>query len=261
MKDLPSFKTFLALTSRNFKIIVKQLRETLVDGIIFALLNMLLFIYLFPVIGMSADLIGPVFLGSLVSLFFNLGFSLSLRIVFDLKFRRFLDYQLTLPISLFWLFSSYVLAFFAELFMSTTPIIIFSLFILRTKIQLMHANWLLFIIIYLLILLFFSILFLALGILYEYTWFLDNIWPRRLAPLLILGCVYVPWSKVYNLSSIIGSILLVNPITYVSEGLRSSLLGTNGYISPLLCITVLIASIVLSVMLLMYSVKKQLNPV
>lgn len=260
MKDLPQFKTFLALTRRNLKIIFKQLSKPLIDGGIFAVLNMLLFVYLFPVIGMSNDLIGPVFLGSFVSIFFSLGFSMALRIVFDLKYERFIDYQLTLPISLFWLFSSYVIAFFFELFMSTAPILILSLIVLQTKTHFMQMNWPLFIFIYILILFFFSILFLAFGILYEYTWFLDNVWPRRLAPLIGLGCVYVPWMKVYHLSTTIGAALLLNPITYVSEGLRSSLLG-KGYISPLLCIAVLMVSIVLSALLLVHSIKKQLNPV
>lgn len=256
-----SFSVFLALTQRNLKIMIKQLYETLIDGLVLALINMLLFVYLFPVIGMSEQLIGPVFLGSLVSIFFNLGFSMALRIVFDLKHERFIDYQLTLPISLFWLFTSYIIAFFIELFISTAPIIGFSLFILKTKIHLAQVNWPLFMLVYLLILLFYAVLFLALGFLYEYTWFLDNVWPRRLTPLVVLGCVYVPWAKVNDLSSTIGKIFLLNPTTYVSEGLRSTLLGPSGYISPFICIAVLIACIALSVLLLIYSVKKQLNPV
>ena len=92
-----NFFHFFALTRRNCKIIFKELSEPLVDGVILTGLNVLLFVYLFPAMGMPENLIAPIFLGSLLSMFFNLGFSLAVRIVLDIQYKRFIDYQLTLP--------------------------------------------------------------------------------------------------------------------------------------------------------------------
>lgn len=255
-----NFLTFYALTKRNIKTIRSQLTDTIIDGIILTSLNVLVFGYLFPAMGMSAQLVAPVFLGSLLTMFFNLGFSLAMRVVFDIKFNRFIDYHLTLPISKAWLFASYILAFFAELFISTTPVLVFGLFALQSKIPLENAQWLLFVGIYLLALLFFSIFFLALGLLYPYVWFIDNIWPRRLTPLIICGSVYVPWFRVNQLSPLLGRLFLLNPVTYVAEGLRSSLLNNPLFLSPLLCSSALIISSIVGLLLLKQSIKK-LNPV
>lgn len=256
-----SFFTFLALTRRNVGILHQKLLESLVDSLILTSINVLLFGYLFPTMGMSSTLVAPVFLGSLISMFFNLGFSLAIRSVFDLKFERFIDYQLTLPITTTWLFASYAVAYFIELFVSTTPTIAFGLFALRSKISFAQADWMLFSIIYILILSFFSLLFLAISFLYNYTWFLDNVWPRRLTPLIVFGSVYAPWYRINEISRPLGMLLLCNPITYVSEGLRSSLLGDPRFLSPGVCIGALTVSIGLAIVLLIYSVKKQLNPV
>lgn len=251
-----NFLVYCALLARSFKTLKQQLPNTIIDGIILTSLNVLVFGYLFPAMSMPESLVAPVFLGSLITMFFNLGFTLATRMVRDLKFTRFIDYLLTLAMDKKWLFGYYVSSFVIELAVSTIPILILGLWALSGKIDLSHANWPLFILVYFMGITLFSIMFLSISFLYPYLWFIDNIWPRRLTPLVISGSVYAPWQRIYQLSPGLGYFFLLNPITYVAEGLRSSLLGGPNYIATPICIGALCIALVGALGLLSHSVKK-----
>lgn len=251
-----NFAVYRALIGRSFKTVKYQLPNTLIDGLLLTSLNVLVFGYLFPAMSMPEALVAPVFLGSLITMFFNLGFTLATRLVRDLKFTRFIDYLLTLPMNKKWLFAYYVSSFIIELTISTTPIVVFGLWALSGKINLMHANWPLFTLVYFLSIMLLAVLFLSISFLYPYLWFIDNIWPRRLTPLVITGSVYAPWERIYQLSPKLGNFFLLNPITYIAEGLRSTLLGGSHFIAAPLCIGALCIWLIASIGLLNLSVKK-----
>ncbi len=256
-----SMRVFLALLKRTFFVIVPQLKNTLIDGLFLTSIYVLLFGYLYPEMGMRSNFIGPVFIGSILTLLCSLSFSLAVRMVNDLKYQRFIDYLFTLPIAKTWLFGWYVASFLIELVLATAPLLMFGLFLLRNKIDLTHLQLPLFIPIYAASVLFCSICFLAFSILYDYEWFFDNIWPRRLTPCLIASCSMFPWQKVHAFSPLIGKLFLLNPVTYIAEGLRGALFDPALSLSPLVCLGMLCICNGLAVCLLIHSVKKTFNTV
>lgn len=256
-----SLTVFLALTHRSYKMIRSNFSSLIVDGIVLICVNAAVFGYLFPAIGMSSQFIAPAFLGSTMRLFLNIGYGISLQLVNDITFKRYIDYLLTLPMGKNWLISSFVLRFAIELIIITLPLLAGGLFLLSNKISLTHAQWPLFAIIYLMTVLFFAMLFAALAFLSPYDWFMRNLWPRRLAPMMVFSSALVPWKPIYALSPAIAIPFLLNPITYISEGLRSSLLESDNYISPMICLGMLLFFITLIWFLLRYAFNKSLNPV
>jgi ABC-2 type transport system permease protein len=63
-------------------------------------------------------------------------------------------------------------------------------------------------------------------------------------PITFLGCVYYPWAALYPIRWLqIG--VLINPIVYMSEGLRSALTPTLPHMSPLLILVMLVFFLVL----------------
>ena len=135
-----SMRVFLALLKRTFFVIVPQLKNTLIDGLFLTSIYVLLFGYLYPEMGMRSNFIGPVFIGSILTLLCSLSFSLAVRMVNDLKYQRFIDYLFTLPIAKTWLFGWYVASFLIELVLATAPLLMFGLFLLRNKIDLTHLQ-------------------------------------------------------------------------------------------------------------------------
>ncbi|MFZ5954672.1 MAG: hypothetical protein ACOYT8_06275 [Candidatus Dependentiae bacterium] len=254
-------RVFFALLRRDIRFIGHTLLKDLIDAGILCLLQVLVFGRLLPLLGMSIANVGPLYLVNICQILFLLGFNLAFNLVFDLKFDRFIQYHFTLPISKRWLFAQYVCSFMLKCITISLPLVSLGLFLLRDIILLSHANWLQFGIMYTTSMIFFALLFLTLSFKYEYKWFLDNIWPRRLSPLFLLSASFFPWYKVKAFSNFFGYLFLLNPITYIIEGFRTTLLGGNYYLPFWLCLSVLVCSIAGLIVLLTNAVYKRLNPV
>lgn len=255
-----SFRIFWALTRRDVYILSKQIKDFLIDGAVIFCTRITVFCFLFPAMGMSPELIGPLYVGGVLSLFFNITFAQSVRVVFDLKFNQLINYHLGLPINRNWLWIQKIVSFSINGACFTAPIIIGGTLLLKSLIMNMQLSIIAFTVMYLLTLLFFSIFFLMLAFNHPYDWFLSNIWPRRLTPLFCFSSIMFPWKLVYAFWPPLGLLFLCNPFTYIAEGLRSSLLGSDQFISYSICIPVLICSIGLAWLGLLSSIKKRLNP-
>ncbi len=239
---LHNFRVFCALLRRDLKILKKNLVQSLINGLIVAAIELSIVVVFFPRMGMPVQLSAPLFLGSLVFLLFNLGFPFAFSMVYNLKFSRFIDYQLTLPLPKRWLFAEYIINFIIQVFITTLPIIVLGIICLGNLISFEQTNWFYFFGIHLLSILFFSVFFHMCSFQFSFTWFIENIWTRVLGPLLLLSSTFYIWHRVYAVSKTIGYLFLLNPITYIAEGLRASLLGGSQYLPPLLCITAIIMS-------------------
>lgn len=251
-----------ALLSRNFTIFYRhRLRGLCIDNITIFAVSVITFGFLFPALGMPTSLIAPIYIGSITSIMFWLGFSHSMRFIFDLNFTHVIDFQLLLPLPKTWLFATYILYTMLEMCIISVPLCSLGILALYQYFVPLHPQLLLFILLYILILFFFSILFLFLSLHYDFSWFMSNIWPRRLSILFSISTNFLVWKQVYYLKPNIGYLLLFNPTTYATEGLRSTLLNSAEYIAPWWCILGLIVYTIPVVILLFHSIKKRLDPV
>jgi len=252
---------FWALLRRDLKIIRQSIFSELLDVGCLLTMQVLVFGKFLPLMGMPQENIAPLYLVSICQMLFLLGFNLAFNRVFDLKFDRFIEYHLSLPLNKKWLFGEYIVSFMIKCLVVSLPLVTAGLFLLRSVISLAHANWILFFIMYLLALLFFALFFQFLSFYYEFHWFLDNVWPRRLSPLFLLSASFFTWHKVYHFSKPLGIFFLCNPFTYITEGFRSTLLGGYPYLPIVYCVSVIALCNVLLIRLLAHAVKKTLNPV
>lgn len=256
-------KTAYAIFKRDLYVIRSRLRTIMIDSFIVLMVQVITFGYLFPLLGMPIIFIPPLYIGSIVSFIFFLSFGYGLRLVFDLKHNRFFEYHLILPLEKKWLFAAYLAAFVVETTTITLPIIIIGILLLGNHFILYTPAWILFAILYLLTMILFNLIFLTLSFRYEFDWFMQNVWPRRLTPLFCFSPIFFTWYSVYSFSPYCAYALLFNPITYVTEGLRAGLLaGSDYYYIPILpAIMVTGISSLLSMWLLSLGIKKRLDPV
>jgi hypothetical protein len=254
-------KIFWALLKRDLLWMKRNTASTVVDCIAPLLTQITVFGYLFPLFGMAPSLIGPVYLGSMLNLFIQLGYSFVLKIAFDLNGNRFIDYHLTLPIPKKWLFASYAVSHMIETAIVTIPLISGGIILLHQYIPIHHINVVGFISMFLAMLCFLSTFFMLLGYSFELSWILHNIWPRILVPLWLFSAGLVPWHATSSWSPILGYIMLASPITYLAEGMRSALLGGSQYIPWYLCLIPLCVCTVVNIILFSIRVQKRLDPV
>ena len=255
------FLIFSALLSRDIKWMMHNFTNTMIDCLGPLITQIITFGYLFPLFGMEKSMVGAVYLGSILNLFVQLGYALVLKIAFDLNANRFIDYHLTLPLPKKWLFSSYIISHMIETALVTIPLIFGGILFLQQYIPLANINWIGFMCVFIAMLAFLSTFFLMLGYSFKLSWILDNIWPRILVPMWLFSAGLVPFKTVYAWWPQLGYVMLLSPITHISEGLRSSLIGTDNYISWEYCVIPLLLWTVLNIFLLTNRIYKRLDPV
>lgn len=250
---------FFSLLKRDLKIIKSKFLGIFIDNIIILAVTIILFGFLMPELGMPKELIAPIFIGNTVMTLFELGFSLGTKLVNDIKFNRFIDYQLCLPLSLTWLIAEYIVNFVIEACIFTLPLLALGIVLLGDKFIIYKTSWLAFSFMYPLVLVFFATLFLFFSFAYEYHWFFANIWARRLELLFTFGSVFIVWKRLYAFSKFWGTIFLLNPVTYATEGIRSTLIGGDNFLPFWICIIGVSIGIVINLFLLFPSMKRKLD--
>lgn len=256
------FSIFLVLLRRDLITLRYILPGMLIDSCILLLSSLLVFAGFLPHLGLPAQMIGPLYIGSQISLFFFIGYTFALKKTADLQFNRFIDYQTALPLPNWYIFAEYIIFFMIESTITTLPLLVVGMYVLGSKMGLLSINIFFFGIMFFLTVLFVSSFFLMLSFYYQYHWFMRNIWPRRLTPLFVLSCNIMTWHSVNNFSPFFGKILLLNPFTYLAEGLRVTLFANKQLYLPLTAtIPVTILMICISWILLLKGIKKRIDPV
>lgn len=254
-------RTFWALVSRDLRFIIASLPGRLVDGCIIVIMQTLVIGKFLPLLGMPKDLIGPLFIGMITQIVFSSAYGIAFRQANDLKKSKFINYQLALPLNKMWLFAQIILSFMIEVTFITLPLIALGSIFLSAYFTIQTSSLAATIIMYLLSLLVYSTVFIYLVYQYDYNWFLDNIWARRLTPLFFFGCGYYTWKKLYAFNQGLAVLTLFNPITYVHEGLRNVLLGDENFIPLWICICMTIFFSTTLMIGLKYAIKRRLDPV
>ncbi len=257
-----NMRIFLQLLHRDMILLKRSLLTRMLDAASMCLIVFIVYGHLMPNLGLDPQLIAPFFLGgTFTNIFLMLGFSIAIALLFEIKQKGRLFYLMTLPISLPWLFATYVVSFMIQVTAIIVPTITIGILLLGSRFQVIETNWPLCILVYLLSALFFGILMITIGIHYKQHWFLDNVWPRRLGPMFCFGCTLFLWKPVYAYAPRIAQLMLINPLVYVNEGLRSSFVGGDMFIPAWICIIMLSIFCIIGTFLLMISIRKQLDPV
>jgi len=259
---IQNISIFYALMMRDLKVLKQRLHNLIIDGLILVCVTVLIFGYLLPILGMPTTLIAPIFLGNSLSFFLaSLGYAFATRMVYDLKFDRFIEYFLTLPLPKRWLFAYFITSFIIETCIVTLPLVTLGIIMLGDNFGPMHGNFLTFLTVYVLFLLFWALFFLGSSFIFNYQWFKNNMWARRLMPLFIFSPAFFTFKTVSAILPLMTYIMYLNPLTYLIEGLRSSLLGGTDYLPVTICFIGIIVAILLMAIRLYYGFHKQLDPV
>lgn len=241
-------KSYLAtswqLVKRDLHVTKKELKNLAIDAALLTIVELLLFGKLMPMIGMPSAFIIPVYLGSIIMFIFFRASSFADTVVYDLEFNRIIDYQLTLPMPATTLLITKIVGFMMQTMIVTLPQLFIGLAFLQPDQSLLSLSTCIYLtLFYPLILFFFGSLFLFFSFHYQFHWFITNIWVRRCEPLLMVSTIIAPWHTIYELSPLMAAIVLINPVSYAIEGLRTIIMQSPNALPLTLCtIGLLIAS-------------------
>lgn len=88
---------------------------------------------------------------------------------------------------------------------------------------------------------------------------LRSFWMRINFALITFAGFFIPWHVMKQFSSVLGYVLLLNPLLYITEGLRQAILGSPEYISLWICCSMLLLWTCLLTVACWYFFKKRVD--
>ncbi len=223
------------LLCRELTIFRSRFGERLVNmGFVF-FTNVIVFNYFLAPMGMGPNY-GPFIMVGAIAIFglFDLMSYVS-EMVMDMEGSRRITHTLSLPLS-----SAFVFASIGFNWAVTSAILMIFLvpvgkILLWNQFDLSGVSWWRFAIIYPLIHLFFGYFSLWISSIFSKASQIGNIWTRMINPLFMFGCYFFPYSSIVAISPLLAKVLLINPFIYITEGLRSAMLGAEGNLPFWIC--------------------------
>jgi hypothetical protein len=196
--------------------------------------------------------------GTFVSSMIHICAALLAPFLYDLESDRFIDYQILLlpPTMLVFEIMLFPALITCAILLPFFPL---AYAILPSYFASMQTNWIaLFGMILTIALCATSYVMLAFCVM-KNTFSLRYFWLRCNWPLIILGGFWLPWRILYNFSPSLGWVALINPFTYMTDGLRSVLIGSDQFIWWPFCMIALLGFFCVFSMGACYFFKRKLD--
>jgi len=251
---------FLQLLRRDFYVYSKIYKKYLLNyTFIYPSLVAFCFGYIWPNVGIlknDSATTTMVLLGTGLTATFSFAFQFNLGLLFDFKEDRFIDYQILLLrprlIALERIFFTSIVTF-----VNVFPIFPMFRLLIGDYFDLSKICFYKF----------FIILYLGSFFCCAFNfWFtcylkdpekISNFWIRFNFPLIQFGGFLYPWYVISGASKFLGKIVLINPLIYITEGLRTAVLGGDKFFPFLLSFFVLIGYSIIFIFLGFYFFKKK----
>ncbi|MGE0206778.1 MAG: ABC transporter permease [Candidatus Babeliales bacterium] len=170
------------------------------------------------------------FVGCILWSIFPLAFLMNLDLIFDLEHQRFIDYQIIMfnPILILLekiIFSGLITFFNIVLFFPISKIILGSYFYTT------NTSWPSLFLILMLGSLFCATFNIFMLCYIKSSQSIGRFWMRVNNPLITLGGLFMPWYIMAKYSYFLGNLALANPLIYLTEGVRASIIGGPHFFS------------------------------
>jgi len=217
---------------RDLLVIRKKFFDELINCVTWPISFAITFGYVLPSIGQDSKYGSFLMIGVVASTFFYLSMTLGNTLVDDFCSLRFFEHQLLVPVA------SYKMILWQRVFMFTIhgtllslPVIPIGKAVLLDKLDLSHIciGKLLLIAPLTGVLFGFFALWLASWVTSGAAF--SSMWRRVYTPLQLFGCYWFSFAMFTKAFPVLGYASLLVPLTYATEGVRSSVLGPDGFIN------------------------------
>ena len=219
-----SFAIFLMFLWRDFYVYFRQIKNYIINySLIYPIIFSLSYGYIVPNTGFDPNNLPStviILTGVIAFMLLTLQITLNLNLLLDLENERFTEYQVTILNPKLVILQKIVFSSIFN-FILVIPFFIVSKIILNNSFDTSNLSIpKLGLMLYLGSLTCASYVLIAMCKL-KGTHQIGTWWRRFNSPMLLLGGSWVPWVIIYKFSSILGYIVLLNPIIYITEGIRS----------------------------------------
>lgn len=259
------FLQFLALIKRDICVLGPLLPRYIINfSGLYALMYGFCFGYLLPKVGMGASSLqsaSVLLIGLILFALNQCAFAINAGFLFDYDRDRLSEYYLI--IIPYWLLIVEKIIFGSVLtFLSMIPYyccmkLFFSSVFDTTQTSIVMVT----VILYLSCLYAMSFAVMFSSVVKNPTKQIRHFYRRLQFPMTVLGGVLVPWKIMYGCSTLLGLVVLFNPLIYVTEGLRQSFLGGDFFLSALTCCIGLVSFISIATIIALIAFKRKADAI
>ena len=246
---------------RSIKVTSPGLKDKIINNLIWAIANIIVFVYVMPTFGLQATF--GTFITFSVPIF--LLFLTAINLMFDMLWDvvnlsgSALQYELTLPIPPSMVFVKYALEYMYQTIITILPIVPVAKLLLWNHISFQYFSFFKFSLLIITATIFSGFFTLFIISIIKSMYGIRNIFSRVLCPMWNLGGLSFSWYSVYHTSSIFAYLCLVNPLTYAYEGCRAATLQPTIALPYWYCIIALLLFTTLFATLAIKNLQKRLD--
>lgn len=216
------------LLVRDMRVFKENFWNKFIDMCIMLSTTVVIFSYFLPSYGLKSDY-GPFILVGIIASFglFDVIGKIA-QMIMDMEGDKTILYTVSLPLPSWLVFFytgfswAFYSAFICLLLFPLGKLLMFSQF------DLGKINFIKFLLIFVMSNLFFGFFSLWLSSVIKKMSSISHLFVRVINPMYMFGGYFYSWYSVYALSAVAGSISLLNPLIYVTEGMRAAVLGQEG---------------------------------
>jgi len=161
------------------------------------------------------------------------------QVISDVHGDRTISYFLTMPVPSSWVFISMALCWSTVLAILTLILFPVGKLVLFSQFSLASVSWGKLFLIYITLNIFIGFFSLWLAGAFQKINNIGRLWCRVVNPLFMFGAFFYSFKDALTFNPLIAKLTLINPVVYVTEGMRAAMLGQEGSLNFWLCLTVL----------------------
>lgn len=259
---MTQLSTFYYFLRRDLKASAGQLRDSFINYILISpVVYGIAFGYIQPNVLLKNG--GPKmatisFAGVILLQMLILSYKRNISLLFDFEGTRFIDYQLTVLSPRLILLEKLVFNSVFT-FLMLAPYFPMSKLVVGATLDTSTTNWPLTLLMVFLGSVCCNAYHLFATLMLPNTRKITMLWARVNMPLFIFGGLFVPLHVLYAFWPWLGRATLLNPLMYVTEGLRQALVGGPDFLSLPICISVLVAFTIIFMYGAMYQFKQRVD--
>jgi ABC-2 type transport system permease protein len=234
-----AIETFFALMRRDMAVFLPTWKDRFINAIIWCVLTLLIFEYIMPQAGLMHYGVFMSIGTAATSGFFEVTDNVS-RFIADLEGERSISYYLTLPLPQWAVFVRLALSNALQALCVSSLFLPITKLFLQDRFSLASMSYGKFILVFILAHLFYGFFSLFIAVQVKSLYTMNNVWMRIIYPLWWLGGFQFSWSVLYKTNPYIAYVNLLNPLVWILEGVRGSILGQAGYLPFWTCIAVIV---------------------
>ncbi len=250
---------FLKLFFTKLIIARHQILGKLLNVSIWSFCTLVIFGHVMPSMGLSSSFALIQFAGVLGSagLFENYG-NIATTIM-DIAGERSIGYYLTLPVRPWAVLLSTACGYATVGAFLTLAMVILGKIVLFSSLSLASIAWGKLLTIIVLGNVFYGMMALAIAGHVGEVAKIGNVWSRFVFPMWFFGGFQFSWHAIHQASELCSYAVLANPITYIMEGMRIAILGQEGHLPWLACVSALTLATILCWFLAYNRMQKRLD--